>query len=324
MDTACGAAIPTGTAPACAALCIGLNYPGTRNELYGCVNDAVMAAEHIRLLWPDADITMLTDAAGLHGAPSTGTGKRAEIMSALANLVCKARAGTPVIVLHYSGHGGSVADTSGAPRFGSRIPTRTPNSRARMYSWASGAHTAGQPGRRGRDEGDGRDETMIASDGPIRDDVLYEAFVRALPSTCTLFATMDCCHSGTILDLPFLLRIGDDSSSTQENTVLPSCKVLAVSGCRDTQTAADAWNREEGRAEGALSGALYRTLSRHLEAYPVADMRRVPIPLLLLELQRSLARNSFTQLPRVSSSHPIGHYTTFEAWESLAPHTPSA
>lgn len=52
---------------------------------------------------------------------------------------------------------------------------------------------------------DGLDETILPADytasGQILDDDLYRILVLALPRGCRLTGIMDCCHSGTGMDL---------------------------------------------------------------------------------------------------------------------------
>uniref|UniRef100_A0A2P2JM41 Uncharacterized protein MANES_01G273100 n=1 Tax=Rhizophora mucronata TaxID=61149 RepID=A0A2P2JM41_RHIMU len=78
------------------------------------------------------------------------------------------------LLLHYSGHG----------------------SRQRNYSG---------------DEVDGYDETLCPLDfqtqGMIVDDEINATIVRPLPQGVKLHAIIDACHSGTVLDLPFLCRM---------------------------------------------------------------------------------------------------------------------
>ena len=54
---------------------------------------------------------------------------------------------------------------------------------------------------------DGYDETLVpvdyASAGQIRDDDLFQVLVGAMPSGVVVTCVMDCCHSGTVLDLPY-------------------------------------------------------------------------------------------------------------------------
>jgi hypothetical protein len=55
------------------------------------------------------------------------------------------------------------------------------------------------------DEKDGYDETMVPLDyesaGQIRDDDLFNTLVGPMPKGVTMTVVMDCCHSGTVLDL---------------------------------------------------------------------------------------------------------------------------
>lgn len=54
------------------------------------------------------------------------------------------------------------------------------------------------------------DETILPTDykqaGQIVDDELNERLVKALMPGVTLHALMDCCHSGTALDLPYRIK----------------------------------------------------------------------------------------------------------------------
>lgn len=63
----------------------------------------------------------------------------------------------------------------------------------------------------GNDERDGFDETLCPVDyetnGMILDDEINEALVRPIPPRAKLHAIIDACHSGTVLDLPYLCRI---------------------------------------------------------------------------------------------------------------------
>lgn len=61
------------------------------------------------------------------------------------------------------------------------------------------------------DEVDGYDETLCPLDfetqGMIVDDEINATIVRPLPPGVKLHAIIDACHSGTVLDLPFLCRM---------------------------------------------------------------------------------------------------------------------
>eukprot|EP00008_Paramoeba_atlantica_P003972 CAMPEP_0201492246 /NCGR_PEP_ID=MMETSP0151_2-20130828/32376_1 /ASSEMBLY_ACC=CAM_ASM_000257 /TAXON_ID=200890 /ORGANISM="Paramoeba atlantica, Strain 621/1 / CCAP 1560/9" /LENGTH=526 /DNA_ID=CAMNT_0047878961 /DNA_START=59 /DNA_END=1639 /DNA_ORIENTATION=+ len=78
------------------------------------------------------------------------------------------------LFMHYSGHGGRIPDDS-------------------------------------NDEHDGYDETMVPLDyqskGQIRDDDLFKILIAPLPKECYMTVIMDCCHSGSILDLPYTIKV---------------------------------------------------------------------------------------------------------------------
>jgi len=65
--------------------------------------------------------------------------------------------------------------------------------------------------QRSYEEADGYDETICPLDfetqGMIVDDEINQAIVRPIPRGAKLHALVDACHSGTVLDLPFLCRM---------------------------------------------------------------------------------------------------------------------
>ena len=83
------------------AVCIGINnYPGTVNDLNGCVNDANDWSDFLKTFDFETELILDSEAT------------KSKILTALDNLVTQANAGD-VIVLTYSGHGTSVVDTDG-------------------------------------------------------------------------------------------------------------------------------------------------------------------------------------------------------------------
>ena len=62
------------------------------------------------------------------------------------------------------------------------------------------------------DEDDGIDETLIPTNytdaGQIRDDTVFKRLVLPMADDVTLTCLMDCCHSGTVLDLPYKFKAG--------------------------------------------------------------------------------------------------------------------
>jgi hypothetical protein len=119
------------------------------------------------------DMVVLTDEPGIYpNNPSYPSGQN--IIRAMQWLV--ARSDNMSLFLHYSGHGGQVAD---------------PN-------------------------GDGIDDTIcpvdFAESGQINSDILHQVLVSRLPPTAQLHAVFDCCHSGTAMELPYTYRTDEDGN----------------------------------------------------------------------------------------------------------------
>ncbi|KAF9355175.1 Ca(2+)-dependent cysteine protease [Mortierella sp. AD094] len=149
------------------ALFIGINYFGQRNELRGCINDVRNIKTFIirQFGFREEDTITLTD----DQKDPTRIPTKANMLTAMQWLVRDARPNDSFF-FHYSGHGGRTKDIDG-------------------------------------DEDDGYDETIYPVDheraGVIIDDIMHDIMVRPLPPGCRLTAIMDCCHSGSALDLPY-------------------------------------------------------------------------------------------------------------------------
>lgn len=82
------------------------------------------------------------------------------------------------------------------------------------------------------DEADGYDETLVPLDyeqaGQIRDDDLYNILVGPLRKGVTLTCVMDCCHSGTVLDLPFVFAADGESEEMHEVPEFDFTKLMGL------------------------------------------------------------------------------------------------
>jgi len=212
------------------ALLVGINryrIPGA--DLRGCVNDVKNLKSVLTHYsgFADKDIQTLTDLQATKKA----------MQSAITKLIGKARAGD-VLLLHYSGHGSNVPDRNG-------------------------------------DEADGRDEILCPTDldwqDPLLDDWLRVEFDK-LPAGVNFTVIMDCCHSGTntraiqpldatrierFLPCPLDLLATESgrrlrgtvrggraelrSASRRGDIVNVNMPELLITGCRSTQTSADAY-----------------------------------------------------------------------------------
>eukprot|EP00386_Alphamonas_edax_P011141 GDKI01035444.1.p1 GENE.GDKI01035444.1~~GDKI01035444.1.p1 ORF type:complete len:370 (-),score=115.02 GDKI01035444.1:55-1164(-) len=154
---------------------IGINYFGQKpGELRGCHNDVETIKRFITKQGFPSNPQQQKVLLDGKGDPTTEP-TRDNIIAAMKWLVSGAKAGD-VLYMHYSGHGGSLKDDNG-------------------------------------DEADGRDETMVPVDykekGQIRDDLIYDILVRALPAGVRLTVIFDCCHSGTLMDLPYVFKANE-------------------------------------------------------------------------------------------------------------------
>jgi hypothetical protein len=232
------------------ALLIGINkYQIAGADLRGCVNDVndLKAALIEFHGFKKGDITVLTDGAATKKAMQAG----------IKSLVSASKKGD-VALMHYSGHGSNVPDDNG-------------------------------------DEADGRDEILCPSDldwnDPLRDDWLRVTF-DGLPEGVSFTAIMDCCHSGTntravlppdapvkerYLPSPWGLAAVESGRSMPKNVtselrrsprasrkakdiVNAQLPEVLITGCRDTQTSADAFIN--GRYNGALTFALVEAIRK--------------------------------------------------------------
>lgn len=115
------------------------------------------------------------------------------------------------------------------------------------------------------DEVDGYDETLCPLDfethGMIVDDEINAAIVKPIPHGVKLHAIIDSCHSGTVLDLPFLCRMDRSGKYVWEDHRPRSGvwkgtsggEVISISGCDDNQTSADTSALSQNTSTGAMT-----------------------------------------------------------------------
>lgn len=105
-------------------------------------------------------------------------------------------------------------------------------------------------------EQDNRSEVICPSDyqtaGLISDVWLQENFIRKLHKDTKLFVLMDCCNSGSNMNLPYTFENGMETMREYEyNNEL--CDIVKMSGCRDDQTSADYYDNIDKEYQGALT-----------------------------------------------------------------------
>ncbi|GJU78120.1 peptidase C14, caspase catalytic [Tanacetum coccineum] len=231
------------------AVIVGISYKFSRHELKGCLNDAKCMKFMLinKFRFPEASIILLTDVVSFFiSSPYFDNipefydhdlleeerdpfkiPTKHNMRMALYWLVQGCQPGDS-LVFHYSGHG----------------------SRQRNYNG---------------DEVDGYDETLCPLDfetqGMIVDDEINTSIVKPLPVGVKLHAIIDACHSGTVLDLPFLCRMSRSGQYVWEDHRPRSGiwkgtnggEVISISGCDDDQTSADTSALSKITSTGAMT-----------------------------------------------------------------------
>ena len=242
------------------ALLIGINYVGQSGELKGCINDVLNMKTFIKGEgYKEENIRLMTEASNVQTDIPTAQ----NILSGFEWL-CAGATAESELFLHYSGHGGSIRDRSS-------------------------------------DEMDRKDETICPVDysyrGQITDDLLREQLINRLPAGSKLTAIFDCCHSGTILDLKYNWvghpRIPGAYQLIVDRPKETQAAVMAISGCRDEQYSADAY--EEGQAQGAMTFAFLKTVRKHRRLGRRTNCRK-----LIKDMHKFLKVKGYTQTPQLS------------------------
>merc|ERR1719316_2413354 len=258
--------MPAAGGPQRKALTSGCNYynlPKGHGQLAGCINDS---NTWIALLtkhfgFKVTDIRQLRDDKP-HAMPT-----KANLLAGLDWLVQGAKAGDELF-FHYSGHGAQIPDTSG-------------------------------------DEDGGEDDALIPCDfksaGLIVDDELRSRVVLKLPKGVRFTAIMDCCHSGTALDLAYKVILHADNDTATVARKPGKCivgkgeaDVVMLSGCQDNQTSADI----QAGADNALPAGAMTTAFKHVvtSRHPHVSAQEM-----LREMRQFLKDHRYTQVPQLSS-----------------------
>lgn len=124
------------------------------------------------------------------------------------------------LFMHYSGHGGQIADVDGNRGVG------------------------------------GMDNTVVPVDfeqrGQISSTILHEHLVTRMASDCTLFIIMDCCHSGSAVELPYVFRSDSDGNISLMDNIKAGARLLGEAN--DLINGGFSY-RKVGEAQELLAGA---------------------------------------------------------------------
>jgi len=245
------------------ALLIGINYiEDPSNKLEGCINDVKNIKNQINRFYPNCtQFKILTDdSKNLSDKPT-----RKNIIDGINWLVKDLKYGDNVY-FHFSGHGGLTIDLN-------------------------------------NDEKTGMDSCIYPicdkNIEMILDDELKILLANKIPIGCKCFAVLDCCHSGSGLDL----RCNIQSPSygklivTQDNKYQKTNgSVIFLSGCMDSQTSADTVNHK-AEPSGALTNAL-------IDVWNTYGMN-LKFKHLLWDIRKLLKDRQYEQIPQLSCGNSL-------------------
>lgn len=239
------------------AVLIGINYTGTPYELNGCINDATNMQSQLRAFYPECVDYRLI-------TDNTAIKPtRASILGAINWLVTGLKAGENVM-FHFSGHGGLVRDRNG-------------------------------------DEVSGFDSCIYPLNGQtvetILDDELRATIASRIPVGSKCLVILDCCHSGTAVDLRYKWNALTQNTLTfteDQKYAKTNGEVLFLSGCRDIQKAFDTVGKDN-KPCGALTMALLETWRTYGPA--------IKLKYLLWDVRKFLRNYGYSQVPELTSGN---------------------
>ncbi len=263
------------------ALLVGLNYPNTSYTLSGCWNDVDSLKKLLveKYGYSPNNILIMKDD-GTNADPTASN-----VLKALNWLLC------PTCIL------------SNWKNCNHLVDNYTGSDRKLFFSFSGhGTYFTDQDG----DEKDGKDEAIYCKDYCIDDDMLYKNFVSKVPAGDNVVGCLDCCHSGSIMDLKTSYHPGvsDDNVILEMNAGKYEVKgnVKMISGCQDSQTSADAWIDIVKKYQGALTHGLVEILTSE---------PGINIGNLCNKVNKYMKDNNYSQRPVISVDGETLPYSQF-------------
>jgi hypothetical protein len=246
--------VPPGSTGVKRAITIGINYTGQQGQLSGCHNDVANISDYLEKVhgFSRSNMLQLLDD-GAHVSrfnklrfkmpmhlkstlikeppytPQHAPTKQ-NILNAFERITQYSQPGD-VVFLHYSGHGSRVPDQDGDEEDGYGKSKQAFSGHRLSLAWTLTMPLLA-------------DETLVPVDfqraGQIRDDDILKTLVKPLKAGVTMTCLMDCCHSGTVLDLPYRFTADGDVMvrndkfsflSTPEGAVAAACCLFLLLDC---------------------------------------------------------------------------------------------
>ena len=247
------------------ALLIGILYKGTKYELKGCHNDVDNYNSFIKKRGYN-DITVLKDTSTLKSKSNSkfkvGQPTKDKIIEGFNHLLNQARnKGVREFIIQFSGHGikHTVRPISG---------TRTSN---------------------------GYDTALIPSDfekeGVVTQS-LISAYLYKFPEGCRVLLIFDCCHSGTMTNLPYMLI--HSTRFEKLNSLDFKANLLCIAGCTRDGKSVDVYNLNRDKSwSGALSWAI-------LESLKIGE--KITVTKILGNIRKLMIKYGYNQVPQITAT----------------------
>lgn len=259
------------------ALLVGINYVGTSSELRGCINDVMNQKQVLMQHYQFKEENIVVlTEEGGHDPPT-----KSRILQGFKDLFSNAMNGD-LLFFQYSGHGSQCSLWNGMADCICPLDCMS-------GSW---------PG------------------AVILDTEIHKYFYDPLPSGCKVVALFDCCHSGTVANLPVQRDITGRNSKPRYMTPPQDLKIVentpvggirkgviseryaghllwVFSGCQDHQTSADAFINNV--PQGAFTWAFIKALKDDVWNETYID--------LLHQIKMNLRSGQFSQVPALTTTH---------------------
>ncbi|GAC96832.1 hypothetical protein PHSY_004416 [Pseudozyma hubeiensis SY62] len=283
------------------ALLIGINYFGQNGELRGCINDVRNVQGFLRQRgYKDDDMVVLTD--DQRDARSIPT--RQNMTAAMHWLVRGAQPGD-ALFFHYSGHGGQAKASQGDEADGYNetiipvdyqqvgqmeddelhaIMVRPLPVGCRLTAIFDSCHS-----------GTALDLPYVyTTSGNVKEPNVIAGVGKGLMGAAMNYARGDVMGMAKGLFSTFTTaKNTNGAEEITKQTRSSGADVVMLSGCKDSQTSADA--TEAGKATGACSFAFLTVMNQ----YPQLTYKQ------MLNAVRDVLASKYSQKPQLSSSHPI-------------------
>lgn len=284
---------------------IGLEYPGTSNELFGCYNDANLIEKTMKDIYNFNDNEIIS----IRDKPDNFNSGKNDILKIL-NGISKEEEAYDFVVFYAACHGVRVTDYNGDEE------SKDPEYTITMQG------------------GKARDSAIVTSEKNretklLLDDELAKIWSQ-FPKKTNILNIYDCCHSGSMSDLTYYyliknlrtipeqmqnenlenIRIFTKKNYEFTNKKLKNkdinCLVLSLSGARDQQYTYEF--KQMGQTHGHFTVTICNLFKNILKnrrnseiEYSIGDLIRIS----------ALKINNSKQIPVLSSSQPIDINATY-------------